>query len=232
MYTSIDKTKLITGIQLGLDATREDMYNRNTLTDNRKHMQKWDDMVTNIKEQFKGQEKFSFVPLDRGLFKPAMIFDNNEKILYTIIKKQNYQSKLSRKVIENSHYIDAMLDYNLPYKEIPDQLSFEYGNMFSENAEFQIVNLKTNIEMLLDTEDIRKYITIVIDFSGYTLKEIRAVMCSKWLEEIDSEDWTEYITPTYAESYDVGDFDCVQETDTKTRVSIRPLLKHKAEEMD
>lgn len=230
MNISIDKIKLITGIQLGLDATREDMYIRNTLTDNRKHMQKWDDIVTNIKEQFKEQEKFSFIPLDRGLFKPVMIFDNDEKILYTIIKKQNFQSKLSRKVIEKAHYIDAMLDYNLSYKEIPDQISFECENMFSENAEFQINTLKTDIEMFLNTENIRTYITIVIDFNGYNLKEIRAVMCSKWLEEIESEDWSEYITPIYAESYDIASVDYVQEIDTKTKVSVKPL-KQKIEDM-
>lgn len=226
MNISIDSKKIITAIQSGLSATKQDIYTRNTLTDNRKHMQKWDDITTNIKNQFATEDNFSFIPLDRGLFKPVMIFDRNKSILYTVVKKQNYQKIMNRKNIQKAHYMDAMFDYNFMYQQTPRQLSlFESESMFSNNAEVQVNDLKSNIELLLSTHEIKKYITIVINFTGYTLTEIKAVMCSKWLEEIESEDWTESITPSYEEIEDASTGNFVQEDDIKTKISVKPTIK-------
>ena len=223
---NIDKKIFVTAIQNGLTNARNEIYASNTLIDNRKHMQKWDYISTAVSKAFEHQEKYSFIPLDRGLFKPIMIFDKEKKVLYTIIKSKNFDKLLKRKSVDTIHYIDAMLDYNLSYQTTPQQLSlFDMENMFSDNAVDRIHDLQTNIETLLCSDEIKKYITIVIDFNGYTLTDAKAVLCSKWLEIIDENDWRELITPSYDDIEDSGKVDFVQETEMKSKISLKPTVR-------
>lgn len=228
---SIDSKRFVTSVQNGLTNARNEIYVSNTLTDNRKHMEKWDYIVTAVKESFEHQEKYSFIPLDRGLFKPIMIFDKEEKTLYTIIKNKNFDKLLNRKSIDKIHYIDAMLDYNLSYQTTPEQITWsEMDNMFSDNAVDKIRDLQTNIETMLCSDEIKEYITIVIDFNGYTLTDAKAVLCSKWLEIIYENDWKEFITPSYNDIEDNGKIDFVQETEIKSMISLKPTVR-KADEI-
>ncbi len=228
---SIDSKRFVTSVQNGLTNARNEIYVSNTLTDNRKHMEKWDYIVTAVKEFFEHQGKYSFIPLDRGLFKPIMIFDKEEKTLYTIIKNKNFDKLLNRKSIDKIHYIDAMLDYNLSYQTTPEQITWsEMDNMFSDNAVDKIRDLQTNIETMLCSDEIKEYITIVIDFNGYTLTDAKAVLCSKWLKIIDENDWKEFITPSYNDIEDNGKIDFVQETEIKSMISLKPTVR-KADEI-
>ncbi len=226
MDISIDKVRFVTAIQNGLTNARNEIYTSNTITDNRKHMQKWDYIGTAVQRAFEQETNFLFVPLDRGLFKPIMIFDDEHKILYTIIKIKNFEKLLKRDSVQKIHYMDALLDYNLPYQETPLQMSlFEMENMFSDNAESQIRELQSDVEILLHSDEVKKYITIVIDFNGYTLTEVKAVLCSKWLEKIEEDNWNEFITPSYDDIEENGKGDFVQETEIKSKISLKPAIK-------
>ena len=226
MYINIDRKIFVTAIQKGLTNARNEINASNTLTDNRKHMQKWDYIGTTVSKAFESQEKYSFIPLDRGLFKPIMIFDKEEKVLYTIIKKKNFDKLLNRKSVDKIHYIDALLDYNLTYQATPQQLSlFDMENMFSDNAVDKIHDLQTNIETILCSDEINKYITIVIDFNNYILTDVNAVLCSKWLEIIDENNWSEFITPSYDDIEDNGKGNFVHETEIKSKISLKPAVR-------
>ena len=123
-----------------------------------------------------------------------------------------------------------MLDYNYLYQEVPMQMSiFDVENMFSESAERQIKDLQTTIESLLLTDTIKKYITVVVDFKGFTLTEVRAVLGSKWLEVIEADDWSEYINPSFDDIEDNGKRDYVQSTDLKSKILIKPSVKKQQE---
>lgn len=226
MIIDIDKKSFISAIQKGLSNAKTEIYNSNTITENRKHMEKWDKINTCMYDLFFGNDRFSVIPLDRGLFKLIMIFDNKEQALYTIMKKDNFHKLLNRKTLQKAHYIDAMLDYNYPYQETPMQISlFDAKNMFSENAEKQIKNLQMNIKNLLSKDSIKKYVTIVVDFSGYTLTEVRAILCSKWLEIIETDYWSEHINPSFDDIEDNGNRDFVQNTNLKAKISIKPAIR-------
>ena len=155
-----------------------------------------------------------------------MIYDNIERVLYTVIKSKNFDKLLQRKPLEKAHYIDAMLDYNYTYQTTPSQLSiFEMDNMFSENAENQIHDLQITIESLLSTDSISKYITIVVDFNAYALNDVKAVLCSKWLEIIETDAWTEYIIPSFDDIEENGKSDYVHDTEIKSKIALKPTIR-------
>lgn len=225
-----DKKGVISAIQKGLSNAQTEIYNSNTITENRKHMEKWDKINTCVYELFLENDRFSIIPLDRGLFELIMIFDNKEHTLFSIMKKDNFNKLLNRKSLSKAHYIDSMLDYNYLYQEVPMQMSiFDAENMFSESAERQIKDLQTTIESLLLTDTIKKYITVVVDFKGFTLTEVRAVLGSKWLEVIEADDWSEYINPSFDDIEDNGKRDYVQSTDLKSKILIKPSVKKQQE---
>lgn len=226
----IDKKVIISAIQRGLSNAQTEIYNSNTITENRKHMEKWDKINTCVYDLFYENDRFTITPLDRGLFKLLMIFDNKEHTLFTIIKKDNFNKLLNRKTLSKAHYIDSMFDYNYLYQKNPMQISiFDAENMFSEGAERQIKDLQTTIENLLLTDSIKKYITIVVDFKGFTLTEVHAVLGSKWLEIIETDDWSEYINPSFDDIEDNGRRDYVQSSDLKSKISIKPSVRKQQE---
>ena len=77
-----DKKGVISAIQKGLSNAQTEIYNSNTITENRKHMEKWDKINTCVYELFLENDRFSIIPLDRGLFELIMIFDNKERTLF------------------------------------------------------------------------------------------------------------------------------------------------------
>lgn len=222
----IDKKRFVEAIQEGLMQTRDEIYASGTLTSNRIHMQKWDYIATSLKNAFLSEDRFVFVPLDRGLFKPVMIFDSVTKTLYTVMKQQNFNNLTDRKAIVKSHYIDALLDYNYGYQREPIQIDlFEESGLFSTNAEHQIKDLKSTIESLLNVNEIARYITIVVDFTAFSLTDVKAVLCSKWLNIIDAESWGEYITPSYADIETSSESEYVQDSSVKDKIFIKPKAK-------
>lgn len=226
MEISIDNKKIVSAIQRGLTNTKIEIYSSNTLTNNRKHMEKWDNINTSLKKIFERQEKYSFIPLNRGFFTPILIYDNEEKILYTIMKSKNFTELLKRDSIKKIHYLDALLDYNLPHQKAPAQMSmFNRNSIFSDVAETQINDLKCDIESLLGSSEIKKYITIVIEFNGYTLTSVEAVLCSKWLEIIETDNWSELITPLFDDIEENGKNEVVQDVEIKSKISLKPTLK-------
>ena len=228
MEIGINKKKIVSAIQKGLSDTQIVMSTSNTITYTRKYMEKWDRIHTSINNCFCDDERFSIIPLDRGLFTPIMIFDNMEQVLYTIMRRDNFNKKLNRKYLTKAHYIDAMLDYNYPFQKSPEQLSmFNEEDMFSEKAKKEINDLHIIIENLLDTDKIRKYITIVVDFNGYILTSVEAILCSKWLEIIEKENWNEYIVPSFDDIEDNGKENYVHENELKSKIILKPTIKKK-----
>ena len=114
----INKKKIVSAIQKGLSDTQIAISTSNTITYTRKYMEKWDRIHTSIHNCFCDDERFSIIPLDRGLFTPIMIFDNMEQVLYTIMRRDNFNKKLSRKYLEEAHYIDTMFDYNSCFESL------------------------------------------------------------------------------------------------------------------
>ena len=118
------------------------------------------------------------------------------------------------------------MDYNLPHQKAPAQMSiFDRKSMFSDVAETQINDLKCDIESLLGSSEVKKYVTIVIEFNGYTLTSVEAVLCSKWLEIIETDNWSELITPSFDDIEDNGKNEFVQDVEMKSKISLKPALK-------
>ncbi len=69
-----------------------------------------------------------------------------------------------------------------------------------------------------------------MDFKGFTLTEVHAVLGSKWLEIIETDDWSEYINPSFDDIEDNGRRDYVQSSDLKSKISIKPSVR-KLQEM-
>lgn len=219
---------LVNAIYMGLLDARNELMTSKTVTNNRKHMAKWDFINTSVTNSLLTHERYSIVPLDRGLFEVIMIYDNLDKVLYTVMKRQNFNKLTGRNSISKAHYIDAMLDVNSSYQKSPKQLSLlEDSNLFSENAENQIQILTQNIKILLNTNEILRYITIVVDFTGYTLTTVEAIFCSKWLEVIESDNWNDYITPTYDEAENINSTKHTPENEIKSKIKIKPAVKKK-----
>lgn len=223
---NVDKKRFVEAIQNGLLQARDELYASGTLTNNRIHMQKWDYVVTELKRSFSTDERFSFVPLDRGLFKPVMMFDQESKTLYTVMKRQNFEGLMARKAIIKSHYIDALLDYNYGYQKEPLQMDiFDEPGLFSTTAELQIKDLKLTVESLLGADDVTRYVTIVVDFTGFAIIDTKAVLYSKWLNPIESESWSEFIVPSYEETEMPSDGQYIPENSVKEKISIKPKAK-------
>lgn len=229
MDTSVFLRKLLVeSIHQGLLNARSEYKASQTTTNNRKHMAKWDFINTSITSRLLGHNRYSVVPLDRGLFELVMIYDKQDKTLYTVIRRQNFNKLTDRHSINKAHYIDAMLNYNYPYQPYSNQISFiDDNNFFSEKAESQINTLSNDIKKILNTDEITKYITIVINFTGYNLMSVEAILCSKWLEVINGEDWSEYLTPTYDDVEPIDSQSYHHENEIKPKIQIKPAIKRK-----
>lgn len=222
------KKTLVESIRVGLLDAKNEHITSKTTTNNRQHMAKWDFINTSVTNSLLTNDRYLVVPLDRGLFELVMVYDKLNKILYTIMKEQNFNKLISRNSISKAHYMDAMLDANLRYQENPNQISFfDDDALFSEKAESQIQTLAHDIKVMLDTDEILKYITIVVDFTGYTLTKVDAVFCSKWLEVIESDSWNDYIITEYDEPEDIGDIHHNTENEIKSKIKIKPAVKEK-----
>lgn len=219
---------LVNAVQNGLLDARQALNNNFTITNNRKHMSKWDFVNTSVAKSLKENGRFSVIPLNRGVFEPIMIFDNNTKNLYTIMKRKNFKKVLSRCDITSCHYIDAMLNNNLSYKPQPNQLSlYESTDIFSEPIECQIEELSNTIKTILNTDTIAKYFTIVIDFSGYTLTSVELYFCSKWLEIIEVHNLNNFIVPSYEIVDESSEVSYNAENELKSKIQIKPEVKRK-----
>ena len=224
---NVDKKRFVDAIQNGLLRARDELYASGTLTNNRIHMQKWDYIVTELKRSFSTDDRYAFVPLDRGLFKPVMMFDKEAKTLYTVMKRHNFENLMGRKSVTKSHYIDALLDYNYGYQKEPLQMDiFDEPGLFSVNAELQINDLKLTIGSLLNADDVTRYVTIVVDFTSFALTDAKAVLCSKWLNIIESDSWSEIITPSYEDNMvSQVESEYVHESSIKARITVEPKVK-------
>ena len=180
---------------------------------------KWDYINDSIHYALRENEHFIVIPLDRGIFAPIMIFDVANKFLYTIMKSKNFEKLLNRDYIEKPHYIDAMLDCNLHFQEEPRQIAFDgFGSDYAEN---QIQTIKNDIFRFLQTDTVLKYVTIVIDFNGYTLNDVEAVTCSKFLDVLFRESWNEYIVTSYEDIVPENNTAVNQEYDISQKIKIK-----------
>lgn len=226
--TDKEKQMLVNAIQNGLLDSKQEQNTNKTITDNRKHMAKWDFVNTSVANLLEKNSRFYVIPLDRGLFKPIMIFDRETKNLYTIMKIKNFENVLSRREIKKCHYMDAMLENNFSYQTNPDQLSLlEVNDMFSEKAEYQIGELSKTIKTILNTDVVSKYFTIVVDFSGYILTSVEIYFCSKYLEILETDSWNDFITPSYEVVDEQSEVRYNEENELKSKIQIKPEVKRR-----
>ena len=148
MELDINRQMLVDVIKEGLTDARHELKIRNTITNNRSAMEKWDDINQSVYNAFKDDEEMIIVPLDRGLFKLIMMLSTKTNTLYTIIRNVNFKKLMDRKEIKRAHYIDAMLECNYTSESSPRQISMvdSMPELFSENAKEQKAELNTNID--------------------------------------------------------------------------------------
>lgn len=229
MELDINRQMLVDVIKEGLTDARYELKTRNTITNNRSAMEKWDDINQSVYNAFKDDEEMIIVPLDRGLFKLIMMLSTKTNTLYTIIRNVNFKKLMDRKEIKRAHYIDAMLECNYTSESSPRQISMvdSMPELFSENAKEQKAELNAKIKSMFNVDEISQYITIVISFDNFTLTDIVAFKCSPYLDAIEEESLSEFITPKYDDVEDNTDVEYVQESNMKNVISIKPKEKRK-----
>lgn len=229
MELDINVNKLVGAIKEGLTTTRLELRIRNTITNNRAPMEKWDGVNDSVYNCFKNDENMTIIPLDRGLFKPIMILNTQTNTLYTIIRNDNFKRLMERKEIKKAHYIDAMLECNCAIQSSPMQISMvdAMPDLFSERAKEQKSELNAKIKTMLNVDNISQYITIVIGFDIFTLTDVVAIKCTPCLDVIEEESLSEFISPNYDDIEENTDVEYVQDSDLKNVIAMKPKTKRK-----
>ena len=136
---------------------------------------------------------------------------------------------MERKEIKKAHYIDAMLECNCVIQSSPMQISMvdAMPDLFSERAKEQKSELNAKIKTMLNVDNISQYITIVIGFDIFTLTDVVAIKCSPYLDLIEEESLSEFISPNYDDIEENTDVEYVQDSDLKNVIAMKPKTKRK-----
>lgn len=226
MLISFDKKKMVEAIMGGLQNAKDRVRSENTLTANWRRIGKWDYMFSSIVDVIRGQDNFKYCIWDRGIFDVVLLYDKETKTIYSFLKRENFNKIMKRRKIKKAHYLDALLTYNKEYQDSQLQISMVESEPFiTDEVELQAQHLRKELESMLQNNEINQYITIVLDYKGFSLQHVTSYICTKYLKVVDFEDWSEYITPSYSSAEVVDDQVYEVDNDIKNKIRIKPHVQ-------
>lgn len=176
-----DKEQISQAIIEGLTRNVEEFYLETGLTHrNGQHMLRWDYIYTNISKKLK-YSKLEIIKIYRGIFSFDLIINEEEKIIYSIIKEKNLS--IIRKNKNLKHYMWALAYINKDVEAEEKQLSlFENDNIdikFYEDVINEIGFVPYSYETILIDDYNKNFPVIYMCKFDRDLNEISRVLIGK-----------------------------------------------------
>lgn len=157
-----------------------------------RHSLSRDIMNTHISRRL-DSNRFSVETFNRGAHEFIVIYDKNEKTLYSIMKYKTFKGLEKSKKKANVHYLEALgffNNYNIAEKSQIKFFEDEYRERQIEDLLFKIVRKE-----VIDEVEVHKLITF--DIKNNELASISVFQLNSELDIINEESWNDYITVDY-----------------------------------
>ena len=180
--------------------------------------------------KLKNQNGLHVEKIRRHSYEMAVVYDENEKTLYTICSDNKFYSLLKRKSIDKFHFTDAFC------LSSSHEGNGVQTNMFGEEVE---INTHENLISLLQSlmaqfsnvYDIKEYCILVCKFnhkSGELYRITGKYMCKNYQVYKTDESWNEFILPD-VEILDESEDELVEKRPTY-EIKIKSDVKFKQNE--
>lgn len=189
------KEKFVKAIKDGLYETKVSAEAKNKQIHNAIRFEKLDNIANCLIDTFVYEPTFKTVKLKRGSYVLAFIYDAENKIIYSALSQGRFKTLISRKDLSNVHYFDALIDFNDNEQISRQQLVINENLLGKDDSEVR--EIKDQIVNLLNGDAPEKYVSICFEIDRFRLCSVKAVLTSKYLEIVDSEDWSEFIEIDY-----------------------------------
>lgn len=213
-----DKKSLIEAIQTAIGTSvAEFIMENNLITYNCIHMLKWDKINTYIAISM--EEYYDIKKFDRGIFCPILIYDKENKNLYLPMRAKNLlKLKKDRNKRKTPHYLDALVTKNRGIKVQKEQQEFFDTDKVFDN---EIIE---KILMPINNLEVKKFIVCTFEEIKGELVSFKSVILDSTLREYYSEDWSQFISPTYNSIIDVNSIDSSADDDLEIPIKDTSIL--------
>ena len=214
-----DKKRMIEAVQEGIGTSITEFKMENSLiTYNCIHMLKWDYINTNITNNM-DKNKYVIEKMDRGIFCPILIYDEENKNLYLTMRPKNLLNlKKDRNKRKTPHYLDALVTKNVNIK-----VEKEQQELFDTDVEFDNEKIE-KILLPISNLEINNFIVCTFEEVNGELISFKAIILDKKLREYYSEDWSKYISPTYIPHIEINPIESETEEDLEIFVKDTSVL--------
>ncbi|CDI50106.1 DUF5986 family protein [Clostridium tetani] len=189
------KEKFVAAIKDGLNETRLKAQIEYKEINNAIHFEKMDNIANSLINAFKFESNYRIVKLKRGSYIVVLIFDSENKILFSALSHSRFETLLKRKSHLKTHYIDALVDFNISIgfkrvQQVIDESFFEKNND-------EINKIKEQITDVLNGEIPERYVTVCFEMERFSLCNVEAVLTSEHFEVIERDNWSDLIEIDY-----------------------------------
>lgn len=210
-----EKIQISQAIIEGLTLNVEEFYMETGLTHkNGQHMLRWDYIYTNIARKLE-KSSLKLVKIHRGIFTFDLIVNEEEKIIYSIIKEKNLTA--IRKNRNLNHYMWSIATINKDIEPKEKQLSLFGNDMIDEKFYGEVIS---KIGFVPDN-----YRTIVIDDVNKNFPAVYLCRLDKNLNEISRE----LIGKSNTVKYEFSNTNVDEKEETKIEIKLKQKAKEKIE---
>ncbi len=192
------KKRVVEAIKNGLYEAKQEMYGNTDRVRNSLPLRKLDKIANSIIREFQGEDAFEELLWRRGGYDITLLYNKQDKTLYSFMSDKRFAELLRRKIIKRFHYLDILDEFNGNLKPDRSQLSL-FDDIVNKDEE-KLLELKNQVLGLLHNDEPAKYITVCHTIEGFRLCYVKAVITSKYLEIIEENDWSNFIDNDYSET--------------------------------
>jgi hypothetical protein len=219
------KEKFVAAIKDGLNETKLEYQIKQKEINNAIHFDKMDNIANSLIRAFKLESNLRIIKLKRGTYNIVLIFDSENKTLFSALSDKRFDTLSKRKDHTKTHYLDALVDFNISMEferiqQVLDESIFEKNND-------EVSKIKQQVIELLNGAIPERYIIICFDMEIFRLCSVEAVLTSEYLEVIERNDWSELIEIDYNDVIyeDINDM----ENNDELNISIKSEILDKIE---
>lgn len=191
---AIWKTTILDAMQVGVEVANGIFRQQKMATKNGKSIFVWNLINTEVKRALP-KERFEVIVSKRGVWEFVLVLDIKSGYLYSFMKGDRFETV--RKNYEKNkklHYLEVLCGINTPYlSETYEQLDFL--NVANEQAEEKDEILEKMLMQLKN--EVKKHILVTFEISKDKIIAARANVVSENLQIMETEQWQQYITPSY-----------------------------------
>ena len=183
--------KIIKAVSTAVKDDVNELYaDKGYVTNNAMGNLKWDCINTNLCDTL-DKEKFEVKILDRRIWKLVLIYNKQNRELYSLMRKPNYYTvKDNRAKRKNPHYLDSLVVINPEICEESEQMS-----LFKTQPELTQDKINDLLQEILKlfSGTVSKYFLFLFVEENMEIVKFEAYQLDKMLNRYDMADYSELI---------------------------------------